>query len=225
MSYETARERDQRKYVDAHGPHEYAVYSTLEKFDDLARGKLWNETYAVENEFLKKELDKASKGTSSYDANEIKEMKKDLAHNEKSMASNEKDAVDQCKALRDSKFFMDLIKDIYGDKVSFDKSIDKEADKTKSKSPAKSEASVDKTSKDESAKSNDEILLKNISGKGLKLVKPKQGEPYYRVGLSVTSDVSDTGHATVFCKKSQLVKYGEKDVYDIKFPNDSERNV
>ena len=225
MSYETPRERDQRKYVHAHSRNEYAVYNMSKTFDSLARGKLRNEIYAVENEFLKKELDKASQGTSLYDSDEIEEMKKDLAHNEKSIASNKKNAIDERKALRDNEFFMDLVKDIYGDKVSFDKSIDKEAGKTKSKSSAKSDVSADKNSKDESAKSNDDVLLKNISGKGLKLVKPKQGEPYYRVGLSVTSDVSDTGHATVFCKKDQLVKYGEKDVYDIKFPNDSERNV
>ena len=225
MSYETQRERDQRKYVDAHSKNEYAVYSMTETFDKLARGKLWNEIHAVENEFLKKELDKASKGKSSYDADEIESMKKDFASNEKSMASYKKSAMDERKELRDSKFFMDLIKDIYGDKVSFDKSIDKEADKNKSKASVKSDASADKNSKDESAKSNDDVLLKNISGKGLKMVKPKQGEPYYRVGLSVTSDVSDSGYATVFCKKDQLIKYGEKDVYDIKFPNDSERNV
>ena len=85
-------------------------------------------------------------------------------------------------------------------------------------------AQTEKVGKEQATSSNTTVI-QNVSGKGLKLVTPKQGEPYYRVGLSVTSDISENGNATIFCKKEHLQKQGSKDVYTIDFGSDSARNV
>ena len=92
------------------------------------------------------------------------------------------------------------------------------------KKEAAQKAQPEKAGKEQAASSNTTVI-QNVSGKGLKLVTPKQGEPYYRVGLSVTSDVSENGNATIFCKKEHLQKQGSKDVYTIDFGSNSSRNV